>query len=75
MIQSLNNELAYQVSSIDNKKYLVRNDDRKLESANYMAEIHKRLYILTEHLKTNFPNDERIKILKKNIIPIIFPSQ
>jgi len=69
IIQTINNELTYQVSSIDNKKYLVRNDDRKLESANHMAEIQKRLYILTAHLKTNFPNDERIKILNKKYNP------
>ena len=69
IVQNINNELIYQVSSIDNKKYLVRNDERKLESANHMAKIHKRLYILTEHLKTNFPDDKRIIRLKNNYDP------
>jgi predicted metal-dependent hydrolase len=69
IVQQLNNELTYHVSTIDNKKYLVRNDDRKMESANYMAKIHKKIYILIEHVKTNFPNDERIHILTKKYNP------
>ena len=43
LIQGVNNELVYQISTIDNKKYLVRNDERKQESADYMAKIKKSI--------------------------------
>ena len=69
IIQSVDNELTYQVSTIDNKKYLVRNDERKQESANYMAKIRKNLHILVNHLKVNFSNDHRIDILTKKYNP------
>lgn len=65
MIQSVNNELVYQKSSIDNKNYLVRNDERKLESANYMAQIHQKLELLLEHIKVNAGDDPRVKLLLK----------
>ena len=42
-IQSLNNELTYVVSLLDNRKYLVRNDDRKQESADYMSKIYQNI--------------------------------
>lgn len=69
LIQGVNNELVYQTSTIDNKKYLVRNDERKQESADYMAKIKKNIYILIEHLKTNYANDERIFLLQKKYNP------
>ena len=69
LIQGVNNELIYQISTIDNKKYLVRNDERKQESADYMAKIKKSIYILIEHLKTNYANDERIHLLQKKYNP------
>lgn len=68
-IQGINNELIYHISTIDNKKYLVRNDDRKQESANYMARIQQKIYILMEHLKTNFSDDIRIQRLLKKYDP------
>ena len=68
-IQSLNNELTYVISTLDNKKYLVRNDDRKLESANYMSKIQQNINILYEHCTLNYSDDERIKRLKKKYNP------
>ena len=68
-IQSLNNELTYITSTLDNKQYLVRNDDRKQQSANYMSRIQKNINILYEHCKINFPDDERIKRLIKRYNP------
>tara|TARA_B110000908_G_C10117841_1_gene386200 strand:- start:187 stop:762 length:576 start_codon:yes stop_codon:yes gene_type:complete len=62
-IQSINNELTYYVSTVDNKKYLVRNDDRKHESANYMARVQKKIYILLEHMKSNYGDDGRVQRL------------
>ena len=64
-IQSLNNELTYVISTLDNKKYLVRNDDRKQESANYMSKIQKNINVLYEHCTLNYSDDERILRLKK----------
>ena len=68
-VQSLNNELTYVISTIDNRKYLVRNDDRKQQSANYMAKIQRNINVLYEHCIANYPEDKRIKRLKKNYNP------
>lgn len=68
-IQSLNNELTYVVSVLDNRKYLVRNDDRKHESADYMSKIHKNINILYEYCTTHKADDERIKRLIKKYNP------
>jgi len=68
-VQSLNNELTYVISTIDNKKYLVRNDDQKLRSANYMAKIQRNINVLYEHCTTMLSNDIRIKRLIKKYNP------
>ena len=68
-VQSLNNELTYVISTIDNRKYLVRNDDRKQQSANYMAKIQRNINVLYEHCIANYTEDKRIKRLKKNYNP------
>ena len=67
--QSLNNELTQVVSRLDNRTYLVRNDDRKQESADYMAKIHKNINVLYESCITNYPTDIRIKRLIRNYNP------
>jgi len=68
-VQSLNNELTNVVSTLDNRTYLVRNDDRKQESADYMAKIHKNINVLYESCITNYPTDIRIKRLIRNYNP------
>jgi predicted metal-dependent hydrolase len=68
-VQSLNNELTQVVSRLDNRTYLVRNDDRKQESADYMAKIHKNINVLYESCITNYPTDIRIKRLIRNYNP------
>mgnify|MGYP006083607405 FL=1 len=68
-IQSLNNELTYVVSLLDNRKYLVRNDDRKQESADYMSKIYQNINILYEYCTTHIADDERIKRLIKKYNP------
>ena len=68
-VQSLNNELTQVVSRLDNRSYLVRNDDRKQESADYMAKIHKNINVLYESCITTYPTDIRIKRLIRNYNP------
>jgi predicted metal-dependent hydrolase len=68
-VQSLNNELTQVVSRLDNRTYLVRNDDRKQESADYMAKIHKNINVLYESCITTYPTDIRIKRLIRNYNP------
>jgi len=68
-VQSLNNELTHVVSRLDNRTYLVRNDDRKQESADYMAKIHKNINVLYESCITTYPTDIRIKRLIRNYNP------
>jgi len=68
-VQSLNNELSYVISTVDNRQYLVRNDHRKQESANYMAKIQRNINVLYEHCTTLLENDIRIKRLIKKYNP------
>ena len=68
-IQNINNELTQVVSVVDNRTYLVRNDERKQESADYMAKIQRNINVLYEHCISKYPNDKRIKRLIKNYNP------
>lgn len=53
-------------STLDNREYLVQENDDAEAAANLMAEIRQRLVTLTEHLYRSFPDDERTVLLKSN---------
>lgn len=53
-------ELVSVESSIDSRIYLVRNLKDKIEAANLLATIRKKLIQLVNHLEIKFPNDERV---------------
>lgn len=50
---SINNEVTYVRSDIDNRKYLVRNLQDKEHAANMLARIRNNVLILTDHLVKN----------------------
>lgn len=68
-IQNGYNNLTYVKSSIDNRKYLVRNISDKQEAADILATINQKLEALKKHLEKKYPEDERIKRLQVNYIP------
>lgn len=53
-------------STVDNREYLVRENEDAENAANLMAEIRQRLVRLTEHLYKSFPDDKRVALLKNN---------
>jgi hypothetical protein len=53
-------------STVDNREYLVQENDDAEDAANLMAEIRRRLVLLAEHLYKAFPDDERVVLLKSN---------
>jgi predicted metal-dependent hydrolase len=67
--ESKYSELTYVVSSIDNKQYLVRNRDDKLQAANLLATVRQNLDAIVEYLKNNNNNDEKVQRLVKKYNP------
>jgi hypothetical protein len=56
-------------SSIDGRIYPVRNLPDKLEASNMLAKLNQNTLKLINHLKENFPNDDRVIRLEKNYNP------
>lgn len=67
--ESKYSELTYVVSTIDNRQYLVRNREDKLEAANLLATVRKNLDAIVEYLKNNNNNDEKVQRLVKKYRP------
>ena len=60
--------VIYVKSSLDNRDYLVRNLPDKLQAANILANIHKRLKLLIEHLNKAEVQSEFTDQNRKDII-------
>jgi predicted metal-dependent hydrolase len=67
--ESKYSELTYVTSSIDNKKYLVRNRDDKQQAADLLAKVRQNLDKLADYLKENHQDDIRVQRLIKNYKP------
>ncbi len=67
--ESKYSELTYVVSSIDNRKYLVRNRDDKLEAAKLLSQVRINLDILGDYLKREHKDDPRTHRLIQNYNP------
>jgi len=67
--ESRNNEIIYVQSSIDNRKYLVRNVDDKQEAADMLANMRARLDKMINYMRMNHPNDDRVKRLIRKFNP------
>ena len=68
-MQNKMNNMTYVRSNVDNKRYLVQNNDDKQNAADMIANINKELLKLVEHLKTAHPNDPRVHRCVNNFIP------
>ena len=58
-VEGLNSEVVYIKSDIDNKEYLVRNLNDKTDAANLMANVKKKLDLLSNYLEKNYNKDDR----------------
>jgi len=67
--ESRNNEIIYVESSLDHRKYLVRNVEDKQEAADMLANMRDRLDKLINYMKMNYPNDDRVKRLIRKFNP------
>jgi predicted metal-dependent hydrolase len=68
-IENRNNDVSYEVSTFDNRKYLVRNLDDKQEAANLLAKIRKNLEDLCEDLKKVYPDHSGVGRLIEKFNP------
>ena len=62
-------ELEYVKSTVDNELYLVRNREDKLEAANVLAKIKKKLSKLVEILELTQGNKEKVQRLVQKFNP------
>ena len=60
------NDVEYVKSTIDDKEYLVRNLSDKVEAANLLAQIKKKLEETVAKLSEDEPDDKRTKQLLRN---------
>jgi hypothetical protein len=62
-------DLIYIQSTIDNKKYLVRNTADKQKAADTLAQISKELVKIVDHLQSKYPDREDIQRLISKFNP------
>ncbi len=67
--ESRNNEIIYVESSLDHRKYLVRNVDDKQEAADMLANMRARLDKMINYMRMTYPNDDRVKRLIRKFNP------
>jgi len=68
-VEGLNNEVIYVKSTLDNNEYLVRNLEDKLDAANLMAQMKKRLLKLQTYLEEYHSDEKRVKRFIKKFNP------
>tara|TARA_B100000575_G_scaffold294664_1_gene312893 strand:+ start:11486 stop:12058 length:573 start_codon:yes stop_codon:yes gene_type:complete len=67
--ESRHSELTYVTSTVDNKQYLVRNREDKLEAANLLATIKQNLLKIVKYLEKNNYSDPKVKRLVEKYKP------
>ena len=68
-MQNNYNNLTYVTSTVDNRRYLVRNINDKQEAADMLAAINQKLEKLKKHLEQTYPDDERSARINSNYVP------
>jgi len=63
------NEVTTVTSTFDNKEYIVRNRDDKVEAANILAKIRKNLEDIISSMKQKYPNDEAVLRMEQKFNP------
>jgi hypothetical protein len=67
--ESKNNEIKYVESSVDSRKYLVRNVEDKQHAADLLANMRNNVDKLINYLEVHFGSDPRVQRLKKKFNP------
>ena len=67
--EAKNNEIQYVESTVDRRKYLVRNVKDKVEAANLLARMRGKIAKLLEFLEVNYGSEDRVKRLIKKFNP------
>ena len=67
--EAKNNEIQYVESTVDRRKYLVRNVKDKVEAANLLARMRGKIAKLLEYLEVNYGSEDRVKRLIKKFNP------
>lgn len=62
-------EVALVESSIDKRKYVVRNVSDKQAAADMLATLNKRMVALIKHMRSKYPDSKDVKRLAKNFNP------
>ena len=68
-LESKNNDVTYVTSSVDNKKYLVRNLPDKKKAANILANTRQKLVTLCDILEKKYRKNKSIIRLIQNLGP------
>ena len=68
-IQNHYGEVEYVFSKIDQREYLVRKLPDKVQAADYLATLNKKLMTLIKHMMAKYPQNEDVKRLYKNYNP------
>jgi hypothetical protein len=57
------------VSKVDNRNYDVQIKSDAQDAADLIAKVREKLILLVDHMYKTFPNDDKVKQLKKNFNP------
>lgn len=68
-IENKTNDVGYEISSFDNRNYLVRNLDDKKDAADLLAKIRKNMEDLIIYLRETYPNNDAVDRLNKKFNP------
>ena len=62
-VENKNSDVGYEISTFDNRQYLVRNLDDRQQAANLLAKIRKNLEDLCDDLKKDYKDDNAVNRL------------
>lgn len=68
-VENRNSDVHYEISTFDNRSYLVRNLDDKKDAANLLAKVRKNMEDLCQSLKTQYPEDDSVNTLLRKFNP------
>ena len=61
--ENKNNDVDYETSTFDNRRYLVRNLDDKKDAANLLSKIRNNMEKICEHLKISYNSQDNVQRL------------
>jgi len=61
--ENRNNDVNYEISTFDNRRYLVRNLPDKKDAANLLAQVRKNMEALCDYLREKYPENDGVNRL------------